>query len=174
MKKTSLACDVCLRERGDYVPAKKTAPLRLPGVEPICFDLCEEHTDQYRTLMALMGGLIVPVVVSKQPGQLRQGESWKCPVCPAVVRRGGAVLHLYRHTPERRIPVQPKECPTCGSPHPDPRGMSRHRANVHKWNGYKEAVKAARKHRLPLTDVGGQMNVRVRAASRSARAKRMA
>jgi hypothetical protein len=173
MKQISLICDVCLRETGDNIPATKTAPLRLPGVEPIRFDLCEQHTTQYRTLMALVSGLIVPIQPGTQPGHLRQAEPWKCPICRTTVRRGGAVLHLYRHTPERRIPLQPTECPTCGSHHPDPRGMSRHRANLHKWDGYKEALKAARKHRLPLSEVGGQLNARTKAASRSARAKRM-
>lgn len=173
MKKTFLVCDVCQRERGEQIPATRTKPLRLPGVEPIHFDLCEEHQHQYRTLMDLMTGIIVPVMPSTQPGHIRQGELWKCPVCPASVRRGGAILHLYRHTPERRVPLQPTECPSCGSYHPDSRGMSRHRANVHKWDGYKEALKAARKHRLPLREVGTQMDVRARAASRSARAKRV-
>lgn len=155
-------CDLCHDDDPESTTAATvTRTITLDGREPREVPVCQPHDEK---LVRLFGG------VANRPSVLRQSEMWDCPICEESVRRGGAVLHLWRHTTAGRPPAQPKKCPNCKQSIPDPRGMSRHRMNTHQWDAMADALANAEKDRKRLNSNGGAINAKK--ASASAASKR--
>lgn len=151
MKVMVSVCDLCRDDDpAATTPAVASHLIAMDARAPREVEVCAEH-DVW--LDGWLGG------VATRPSVARQSGRWECPICGDSLRRGGATLHLYRHTALGKPPRQPTKCPECKFTSGDARGMSRHRQNTHGWDGLAAALELAERERRPIVNTGRKVAV---------------